>query len=570
MSSKVTTSAKENILGNRYLSLILPHAPLILEWLSHTSEYPAEFFVQVDKQDNTLVNSALNSLFNLAEKFNFQNLCYKELEKVFCIWVHVLRLLLTQTYPKLIPLEIGLDLIYTISWLNSSTTVKEVYNILIPILDKLPRSHFEILGSLCIFIRDKSESSVRISSLIGPKLLIPNISMYSNFSQETFSKTASAVFHLLVIEAESLFGKIDLYKKRNSFGKLSFTNCKKIDARVNFSLWAENDFFILKNSLRAFLSWREPINVKKFDKWFEVYEQSLDVDWTSLPINSYKVSTNYGFLITLSNDLYSRYGQIPPGWDNFLFQRKYGYLRYLDTGLKEEIYIIHEICILERNNNFILNDFMEKYVNLLKYISVGKNKEAKAGLLLEEYEIDQLFGKPFENIYEFSNKLMAEFNILLLRKGPLMGKERGRTGILIDGVKEVLTESHHLIESFFVSYPTMMFTLESKIKFIKKLEKKKEGGLRKNKKNFLQIWEVERTKSKVLGCYNLSGFLSIPISKFAFFKLQFEKLGKITESSHPAKEECNELVKYITNLHTLFRRKLVEEERRNRLLSQAS
>ena len=72
-----------------------------------------------------------------------------------------------------------------------------------PVLDDLPRSHFEVLGSVCAYVRDCSKDVLSVTKGVATGIL-----------GSGSSKMDKELFQLLVDKAEPLFGRIAVAKTK--------------------------------------------------------------------------------------------------------------------------------------------------------------------------------------------------------------------------------------------------------------------------------------------------------------------------------------------------------------------
>lgn len=113
------------------------------------------------------------------------------------LWPRAVVAIISKCEPKLIPDSQLSDLFKTYKANKSavSSNNQTCGGTLGPILDEIPRNHFETLGAFLAYVRDFSQDVVHVTKVLG-KIVLGN------------QKEAKDLFLLMVENAEPLFGRI--------------------------------------------------------------------------------------------------------------------------------------------------------------------------------------------------------------------------------------------------------------------------------------------------------------------------------------------------------------------------
>lgn len=115
------------------------------------------------------------------------------------IWARVVYYIISNCEPKLINAETAYKMIEVFKQKRQDLTTKDEAcgGALGPILDDIPRSHFEVLGAFCAYIRDCSRDVISVSKGVAKGVIASGS-----------SKDDKDLFQLLVDKAEPIFGRI--------------------------------------------------------------------------------------------------------------------------------------------------------------------------------------------------------------------------------------------------------------------------------------------------------------------------------------------------------------------------
>lgn len=475
------------------------------------------------------------------------------------VWVNALRLILTQSSPRIIPAEVGSDLVGKIPRLNGATSVNEVCHILGPLLDKLPRSHFATLGEFCAMVRDTSTSITLLACLVGPQLLMPNLLLNSEANQGPGALAAAAVMELLIIEAESLFGRCASQRITYPFGEFNHKNVRQVSGAIDFVAAASDPGnTVVKRALRAFYDWRDPI-------------RSTGVDFLFSKLPMYRIAQG----------IQDKYGLIPPGWGLVLQalltrgtngmalppSQNQAHGGMLSQNVKAELdrmasdqptqtgyqeseavgFVINEICESEKKYFSILNAFIETYCERLEAVAEGKEGEAQRACLgLSPADVETMFGRKLKTVRNASNNLVARLDVITSFAG-VQDDGRGRLGLLVDAFNKVFKDLDAL-GPYMVTYKHVIKLIAERTEELKKGRKR--GRSKRNKKgvNFIELWELERVKHDYLKLSSIENVLIKPIQRIPHYKIFFKELMKKTKDGHPAHHDVEQVLANVDNL----------------------
>lgn len=556
------------VLGREQLASLIPICPLIMDWLRSRTIHTADLFQLSFAEDYDSVAVALDALSRQLEvsiNIPFTSLA-NILSSFSCsVWANALRLVLTQSQPKIVPAEIGTDIVGCIPRLNSACTVTEVCHILGPLLDKLPRNHFSALGEFCALLRDTGTNATLLACLVGPQLLLPNLMINSPKKQGHAALAAAAVMELLIAESESLFGRCAsnrIFLPFGEFNEYGGTRNRE-DASVNFKAAAQDpENIVAKASLRAFYDWRDPMKSPKTESLFKTLS-----------------------LMRIGQGLQEKYGLIPPGWGLIIgeIMSRQSSRPRLDTNLssktrdgaanllpaemsadyekfrqavKQEkkennvsgfeeseklLRVIQEMCQSETKYYYLLNTFTQTYCQKLQDIISGKDRESDLDSLgLTSAEVNAMFGNLLVKCKDTAAKFVASLGILTDFQGAANLDGRGNLGVLINSFREVFSHLD-VLGPYMSTYSHVLRTLNEKTSEVRRGKKKK--SKKKKGLNFLQLWELERVKHDNLKLSSIENVLIKPVQRIPHYKTLLKELLKIAEKDgHPAVQEVKDLL----------------------------
>mmetsp|Transcript_5680 Transcript_5680/g.6561 ORF Transcript_5680/g.6561 Transcript_5680/m.6561 type:complete len:574 (-) Transcript_5680:117-1838(-) len=544
------------------LSSLISFCPTLLDYLRNNSKYTADMFLQSYREDYDAVDKNLSRIrselmaaggdMSLA---TLQNLCSTDQSGYpipLSVWANAVRRIMTQAVPRLIPAELGSDLIATLIQLNEAVTVRECCLILGPLLDKLPRKHFDTLGEFCALIRDTSTNSSVLSSIVGPSLILPSVDLQASETHAASYFAAGALFDLLVTLAEPLFGRSASERIYHSWG--SFRQQNTLDMRVNYEqCLLEKQQDTLKRTLRAYYEWIDPACALHVETIFDLHP-----------------------FVSIAEGVYDKYNIWPPGWaelyyalsgktvesgpnnyqvlnksipqDTVSLHKSQHPVVYRDITRIKLDDIIDEIISNERVFYDILNAVVVYFGNSLREVVEGRRgAERRDGLGLDKDEVEMICGGNLRAVRNVSATLLAKLEMLTLVKNVPIDAA-GRAKIVIGAFSEMLGSMRAAYFPFVGSYKRASALLVSRIELMKKKKKAKQQY------HFIRIWQVISNSHNELKGKRLDSVLIMPVQRVYQTKLRFERLKKDAEkllTGHDdVLEELGKLVKEIGVLAT--------------------
>ncbi len=195
------------------LGRLLPIIPSVLSLLKELSPTAADLFLEGEEADRKTINYLMTDLLNQIS-FN-GDLSMLELRFSFAsyktaVWLGLLREVLTGCWPRIVPDKVAAAMLGSLGQLNEAQSPSECSYVLGPLLDRIPRMRFRVLGEFCAFLRETSNSPEDMASLTGPFLLVPSNVLTTQGTNLIASQTAAsaAIMDMLITECEMLFGRV--------------------------------------------------------------------------------------------------------------------------------------------------------------------------------------------------------------------------------------------------------------------------------------------------------------------------------------------------------------------------
>lgn len=553
------------ILRKEQLNSLIKITPLIMDWLRSSTTFAADLLQQSYEEDyrdtafalsqlvsalNDNVDASFGKLSSIFEKFRVS------------VWANALRLILTNSNPKIVPTNIGSDIVGTIPQLNGATTINEVCHILGPLLDKLPRSHFVAIGEFCALLRDTGTNSTFLACLVGPQLLLPQLLITSPGNQGPAALAAAAVFDLLISEGENLFGRAASARATNPFGEFVTQKRKKQDARIDFSD-AANDrtLTVAKNALRAFYDWRDPVKSGNTDRLFvrlSIYEiaEGIQKQYGVIPpgwgillselakkqsISQASMPTSPSPSLPSSRQINQNTSSLLPTEVNYsnLKRVKKQQPKKMEHVEGEKLQrVILELCHSEAKYYNILNTFISTYCERLKDITLGRERENEVGALgLSAQDFESVFGQKFVSCKDVAELFNSKLTILTDFKG-----QGSMLSLVLDAVREIFPKLN-VLGPYMATYLYSVKTIKEKADIIRKKSKRKKKKKAPQGLNFLQLWELERVKHDNLKLSSIENVLIKPVQRIPQYKTLFKELLKLAKKeNHPLIAQCEQLV----------------------------
>ena len=158
------------------------------------------------------VQQALRELLN-AVSFNQGDLTTVQLRYILSChdvshWATALRVIFSESEPRIVSNEVATALTATLSALQDSDETDEISKVIGGALDQLPRSQLVALGEFCALLRDTGgPDTQQLACLVGPMLLAPRMGPVTT----VVTSASAAVMEFLIEEAESVFGRVACY-----------------------------------------------------------------------------------------------------------------------------------------------------------------------------------------------------------------------------------------------------------------------------------------------------------------------------------------------------------------------
>ena len=478
------------------------------------------------------VQNALRELLN-ALNFNQGDLTNVQFRYIFSChspqtWAAGVRIVLAEADPRVIPIEIGGALTAALSLVHNAEDTDEVARILGAQLDQLPRTSFNAVAEFCALIRDTVSDSSQLACLVGPMLLAPRVGASTNSAS-----AAAAVMDILIEEAESVFGRVAGYNKKDSMGirknppqlpqrrasrqmlgaggmsspppispkspippppglggnpvspSSSATSSPNGSATVEDTRNARDNK--RRDQLRAFFQYRAN---ERFKDMSEVVDDLFE---------------NHDFE-DIARGIYERYNMLPPGWQHDLIElrkdgsQKLGWFDENQINMQKTKnangrpisfipqikltpivqnpgkidLIVNEIIDTEEAYRDDLDELHQLYIVPVREIALGrKGKEAADELGLTSSEVEKIFGWRIGEIVKVSANLQKRLEVVNLCRGEVKSPI-GRQGKVAEAFLAIAPDLH-VYAPYVSSHKTSLQTLEKALAIVNsKVEKK--GG----------------------------------------------------------------------------------------------
>lgn len=186
---------------------LLPLVPILLNFLRQ-SKIPAESLMPntssgsaASQADATIKEAIADLAENLQQE---ERLTITQIKFVYTsydenVWSKAIFQVVASCSPKLISDKKSAELLSLFKKNKQDILMSDEScgGILGPVMDDLPRNHFQVLGAFCAFVRDNSQDVAAVSKALSKGILTPG-----------GSKDAKELFQVMVEKAEPLFGRI--------------------------------------------------------------------------------------------------------------------------------------------------------------------------------------------------------------------------------------------------------------------------------------------------------------------------------------------------------------------------
>jgi hypothetical protein len=140
-------------LSPQQLGQLIPLAPTLMAWLRQVDRKAGDLFLQDSSADLVEVTQTLRELLNA---LNYNGDLTMVQVRYICeahdptVWASAVRYILTSSEPKLVSEKIGSALVGSLPKLDGAKNASDCCKILGPLLDMLPRTHYQV--SLSIYL----------------------------------------------------------------------------------------------------------------------------------------------------------------------------------------------------------------------------------------------------------------------------------------------------------------------------------------------------------------------------------------------------------------------------------
>jgi len=580
------------LLSPQQLAQLVPVVPVMIAWLRHLDPKSAgEQFLTVQNNMDE-VQSTLRELLNTLN-YNNGDLTNVQLRYIFschniATWSAAVRVVLAESEPRVIPNEIGMGITAALNLVHDADDSDEVARILGAQLDQLPRSSFNAVAEFCALIRDTVQETSQLACLVGPMLLAPRV----GFVSSSTASAAAAVMDVLIEEAESIFGRVAGFNRKDAMGVRK--NPPQLPARrasrqvigggalagggpisPKGGVAPPPGFFepsgSPQNSVSSETDMKQARDNKRRDQlraFFQFRANDRVKDMSDIVDDLFE---NHDFE-DIAKGIWERYNMLPPGWQHDLIDVRNQGSTKLDWFDEKQInlqktknangrpisiipvvkvaappanigkidMIVNEIIDTEETYRDNLGELVEHYINPIREIALGrKGKEAADELGLTSAEVERIFGWRIGEIVKVSANLQKKLEVVSICRGGIKSP-LGRQGKVAQAFLEISSDLH-VYAPYVSAHKTSLQTLERALEAVSGKGEKKGmfgatllRGKEKEAMSFLKFWEVVSTSSPRLKGQTIQSLLIMPIQRVPRYMLLLKELSKETPKDHPA------------------------------------
>jgi hypothetical protein len=580
------------LLSPLQLAQLVPLVPIMLAWLRHCEPKNAADLLLTGQATMDEVQTAMRELINTVS-YNNGDITNTQARYILnchraTTWAAAIRVIMQESDPRVVPNEVGGALIAALNKIHDAgDDTDEVARILGHLLDQIPRTSYNAVAEFCAFIRDTSSDQNQMAVLFGPVLLAPRGPL-----PPTTSSSAAAIMDFLISEAETIFGRVAGYHRKDAMG-VRKTMPQLPARRMSRQLMgggvaspqmplspksaavAPPPGFGPPSDIKPMVS-RDPKDIeadmkkardtKRRDQlraFFQIRANDRVKDLSDIVDALFE---NHDFE-DIARGIWDRYHMLPPGWQhdltdvrnqgsgkldwfddalNALQRSKNGRLSYVPRARPSQLIftkndqIINEIIDTEETYRDNLAELVELFINPVREIAQEKKgKEAAEELGVSPAEIERIFGWRIGEIVKVSANLQKKLEVVNICRGPVKSP-LGREGIVGQAFLEISNDLH-VYAPYVSAHKTSLQFLDKAIEACSNKGEKKgvfgAGLLRGKEKeamSFVKMWEVVSSSSPRLKGQSIASLLIMPIQRVPRYMLLLRELSKSMPDTHPS------------------------------------